>query len=44
MLQNTIIDRLNEKIQEAQAERTAKRQIDFFLLQSAKKLQRVDEG
>ena len=45
MLQNTIIDRLNEKIKEAQAEDELQNgKIDFFLLQSAKKLQRVDEG
>jgi len=45
MLQNTIIDRLNKKIIEAQAEDELQNgKIDFFLLQSAKKLQRVDEG
>ena len=45
MLQNTIIDRLNEKIKEAQAEDELQNgKIDFFLLQSAKKLTRVDEG
>ena len=45
MLQNTIIDRLNEKIKEAQAEdKLQNGKIDFFLLQSAKKLTRVDEG
>lgn len=45
ILQNTIIERLNKKIEEAQAdEKLQNGKIDVFLFETAKKLTRVQQG